>query len=42
MHPARLASDQLLAAVPQAKKLATMRGEQIANIGSQDMTMRSG
>lgn len=29
--------DQLLAAVPQAKKLASMRGEQIANIGSQDM-----
>jgi L-asparaginase len=29
--------EQLLAAVPQAKKLATMRGEQIANIGSQDM-----
>ena len=29
--------DQLLAAVPQAKKLATLRGEQIANIGSQDM-----
>ena len=29
--------DQLLAAVPQAKKLAAMRGEQIANIGSQDM-----
>ena len=29
--------DQLLAAVPQAKKLATMRGEQVANIGSQDM-----
>ena len=29
--------DQLLAAVPQAKKLATIRGEQIANIGSQDM-----
>src|SRR5580765_865799 len=28
---------QLLAAVPQAKKLATLRGEQIANIGSQDM-----
>jgi L-asparaginase len=28
---------QLLAAVPQAKKLATMRGEQISNIGSQDM-----
>ncbi len=29
--------DQLLAAVPQAKKIATLRGEQIANIGSQDM-----
>src|SRR5215471_16908247 len=29
--------DQLLAAVPQAKKLAALRGEQIANIGSQDM-----
>src|SRR5512145_82930 len=29
--------EQLLAAVPQAKKLAIMRGEQIANIGSQDM-----
>jgi L-asparaginase len=29
--------DQLLAAVPQAKKLALLRGEQIANIGSQDM-----
>jgi L-asparaginase len=29
--------EQLLAAVPQAKKLANMRGEQIANIGSQDM-----
>jgi L-asparaginase len=29
--------DQLLAAVPQAKKLASMRGEQVANIGSQDM-----
>ena len=28
---------QLLAAVPQAKKLANMRGEQISNIGSQDM-----
>src|SRR5436190_2728742 len=28
---------QLLAAVPQAKNLATLRGEQIANIGSQDM-----
>jgi L-asparaginase len=29
--------DQLLAAVPQTKKLAALRGEQIANIGSQDM-----
>ncbi len=29
--------DQLLAAVPQAKKLATLSGEQVANIGSQDM-----
>src|SRR5512136_865154 len=29
--------DQLLAAVPQAKKLATLKGEQVANIGSQDM-----
>ena len=29
--------DQLIAAVPQAKKLATLKGEQISNIGSQDM-----
>src|SRR5262245_12212603 len=29
--------EQLLAAVPQAKKLATLSGEQISNIGSQDM-----
>ena len=29
--------DQLLGAVPQAKKLATLSGEQVANIGSQDM-----
>ncbi len=29
--------EQLLAAVPQAKKLADLRGEQISNIGSQDM-----
>jgi L-asparaginase len=29
--------DQLLAAVPQAQKLARLKGEQIANIGSQDM-----
>jgi L-asparaginase len=28
---------QLLAAVPQAKKLANLSGEQISNIGSQDM-----
>src|SRR5512144_2480005 len=30
--------EQLLAAVPQAKKLANLRGEQISNIGSQDMS----
>ncbi len=30
--------EQLLAAVPQAKKLGVLRGEQIANIGSQDMS----
>jgi L-asparaginase len=29
--------DQLLAAVPQAKKLANLTGEQVSNIGSQDM-----
>ena len=29
--------DQLLAAVPQAKKLARLSGEQVSNIGSQDM-----
>src|SRR5690349_23353200 len=29
--------EQLLAAVPQARTLATLRGEQVANIGSQDM-----
>jgi len=29
--------EQLLAAVPQAKKLAVLQGEQISNIGSQDM-----
>jgi L-asparaginase len=29
--------EQLLAAVPQAKKLADLTGEQISNIGSQDM-----
>src|SRR3954454_3676581 len=33
----QVGADQLLAAVPQAKKLANLRGEQIANIGSQDM-----
>ena len=29
--------EQLLEAVPQAKKLANMKGEQVSNIGSQDM-----
>ena len=29
--------EQLIAAVPQAKKLANLRGEQVSNIGSQDM-----
>jgi L-asparaginase len=29
--------EELLDAVPQAKKIATLRGEQISNIGSQDM-----
>src|SRR5215213_8946062 len=29
--------EQLLSAVPQAKKLAHLKGEQISNIGSQDM-----
>jgi L-asparaginase len=29
--------EQLLAAVPQAKNVANLRGEQISNIGSQDM-----
>jgi L-asparaginase len=29
--------EQLLAAVPQVRKLATLRGEQVSNIGSQDM-----
>ena len=29
--------EELLAAVPQAKKIANLRGEQISNIGSQDM-----
>jgi L-asparaginase len=29
--------EQLLAAVPQARSLASLRGEQISNIGSQDM-----
>src|SRR3974390_603793 len=33
----KLGVEQLIAAVPQAKKLATLRGEQISNIGSQDM-----
>ena len=30
--------EQLLAAVPEARTLATLRGEQISNIGSQDMS----
>ena len=34
---AQVGVEQLLAAVPQAKKIANLRGEQIANIGSQDM-----
>jgi len=29
--------EQLIAAVPEAKKVANLRGEQISNIGSQDM-----
>ena len=29
--------EQLIAAVPEARKLANLRGEQISNIGSQDM-----
>ena len=33
----QLGVDQLIAAVPQAKELANLRGEQISNIGSQDM-----
>lgn len=33
----QLGVDQLLAAVPQARELAVLRGEQISNIGSQDM-----
>jgi L-asparaginase len=33
----QLGVEQLINAVPQAKKLANLRGEQISNIGSQDM-----
>jgi L-asparaginase len=33
----QLGVEQLINAVPQAKKLAKLRGEQISNIGSQDM-----
>jgi L-asparaginase len=29
--------EQLIAAVPEAKKIATLKGEQVSNIGSQDM-----
>jgi L-asparaginase len=34
----QLGVEQLINAVPQAKKLANLRGEQISNIGSQDMS----
>jgi L-asparaginase len=34
----RLGVDQLIEAVPQARQLANLRGEQFASIGSQDMT----
>jgi len=33
----QLGVDQLINAVPEAKKIAKLRGEQISNIGSQDM-----
>ena len=33
----QLGVEQLINAVPQAKKLAALKGEQISNIGSQDM-----
>ena len=33
----QLGVEQLINAVPQAKKLAVLKGEQISNIGSQDM-----
>ena len=32
--------DTMLAAVPGITDLATVKGEQIANVGSQDMTLR--
>ncbi len=35
---ARLGVDRLIAAVPQAATLATLRGEQVASVGSQDMS----
>src|SRR3974377_1426978 len=31
--------DAMLAAVPNAKELANIKGEQISNVGSQDMTV---
>ncbi len=34
----QLGVEQLIDAVPQAKKLAVLKGEQISNIGSQDMS----
>src|SRR5512142_1745225 len=36
-HSGQVGVDLLLAAVPQANQIATLRGEQISNIGSQDM-----
>jgi L-asparaginase len=35
---AQLGVDRLIAAVPDAGKLATLRGEQVASVGSQDMS----
>ncbi len=36
-HSGQVGVDLLLAAVPQASQLANLKGEQISNIGSQDM-----
>src|SRR5215831_14703375 len=35
--PGELGVEQLFSAAPQAKKLATLRGEQVSNVGSQDI-----